>query len=90
MKGADRSKGPRQDDDLPDVIEVVRAMGLDGVGEDTEAPPLPCRWSHLIRMAARRCRRIWRSSPVEPGIMSKRQAPPTRRAPMPPTGSIFD
>ncbi|RWG22589.1 MAG: site-specific integrase [Mesorhizobium sp.] len=40
MTVADRSKGAGQDDDLPDVIEIVRAMGLDAMGEDTE-PPSP-------------------------------------------------
>ncbi|RWB94974.1 MULTISPECIES: site-specific integrase [unclassified Mesorhizobium] len=40
MTAADKSKGPRQHDDLPDVIEIVRAMGLPEVGEDTD-PPSP-------------------------------------------------
>lgn len=44
MTAADNSKGAGQDDDLPDVIEIVRAVGLDAMGEDTEppSPPLPC------------------------------------------------
>jgi len=38
MRAADRSKGAGQNDDLPDVIEIVRAMGHGGVGDDTEVP----------------------------------------------------
>ncbi|RWA98680.1 MAG: site-specific integrase [Mesorhizobium sp.] len=38
MTAVDSSKGAEQDDDLPDVIEIVRAMGLAAVSHDTEAP----------------------------------------------------
>lgn len=96
MTATDSSKGAGQDDDLPDVVEIVRAMGLAGMSEDTKtpspplpSPPLPCRRPHLMRIMVRACRRISRSSPIELGTMSKRQAPPTPAAPMPPTGSIF-
>ncbi|WP_136620910.1 MULTISPECIES: site-specific integrase [Mesorhizobium] len=40
MTATDSSKGAGQDDDLPDVVEIVRAMGLDAMGDDTE-PPSP-------------------------------------------------
>ncbi|RWX58023.1 site-specific integrase, partial [Mesorhizobium sp. M2A.F.Ca.ET.039.01.1.1] len=48
MTAADNSKGAGQDDDLPDVIEIVRAMGLDAMGEDTEppSPALPAAAPH--------------------------------------------
>lgn len=89
MTAADNSKGAGQDDDLPEVIEIVRAMGIPGVDEDNGPPPLPFRRPQFRRMMVRACRRISRSSPIERGTMSKRQAPPTPAAPMPPTGSIF-
>lgn len=43
MTAADRSKGAGQDDDLPDVIEIVRAMGLDAMARTRNPlPSLPC------------------------------------------------
>lgn len=50
MRIAESSKSPGQDDDLPDIIEVVRAMELDGVGEDSEAPSpaLPAVAPHTV------------------------------------------
>lgn len=70
----------RAGDDLPDVIEIVRAMGLPGVGEDTDPPPLPFRRPQLRRIMVRACRRISRSSPVDRGTMSKASSANTRRA----------
>ncbi|ESY85896.1 hypothetical protein X738_33265 [Mesorhizobium sp. LNHC209A00] len=73
------------DSALPDIVEMIMAMGQTPEDEPAEAPLPACR----LVASSRASRRISSGWPIAPATMSRRRARPTPGAPTPPIGSIF-